>query len=839
MRNKSLIYNLVFCLFTSIGTASAQHNVNITGRLTDSLSLAKISNALVSLYIKDSLITQTTVNDDGAFDLTIKTRARTATLKFSHLNYFSKSLPIKTTRNLIALGIIELMQKSIRLSEVSITAKATMVLKRNKDTLEADFSKQNFKRYVMTERALEIIPGLKVIDSKVFYNGEEIGDVKVGDRDFVFDSRFLMQNLPGFTISKVQIIEQADKSGKKTRKLNIVLRNNQKKAYLFDTNLSKGTASSNWNSFTGARIDSLYQLGIRIQSNSINQLSDAWDLPAIIRGNQLPGLLKSRKLELSGFYQLNKQTSIDLKYQDNRQTSDVKQSSSILDLISKEQSELNNTINTINNNHTLNLIIRKTLDSLTSLTIKINGQLSDNEANNSSKYISSNENKSDTTKFQSKKIFKGQEGSIVFTFDKLKSASKKNLYDFEFRAGTNSGENKDYLTDMTGDSLENRKVKNNSLGLSYRLNLYADKYSSIQTFVNSDLRFFSIENITPERMNANIRSAQTNLGFRYGIDKNQTMFSADLSFFNYNLNSNINASYNVPGFISNLSYSYVFKNKRKISLNFSSDYTLPTIQQITGIAPFGQQQLLTILPNSDLKPEQRFNLNLKYNFIKYLTIDLGAAYNTDKIENIFITTTEATPVIKYINSGNMKDISGSITFDISLLRNKMTISNSLGGKYSEANYLLKNAFIPNNMVSLYNNFSLTYKTTRNLNLEYRAQVNKIKYLNDLYPNNLTIGHNLTFNYIIKEFFEVSINWNVINYHNYLNSNEKTNILNTIISKKILKSRKIMIFTKLNNILNNKVNQFTLSNIDRIQYTKTNSIGRYFLFGINYKISTFK
>ena len=834
-----MIYNLVFCLFISIGTASAQHNVNITGRLTDSLSLAKISNVLVSLYIKDSLITQTTVNDDGAFDLTIKTRARTATLKFSHLNYFSKSLTIKTTRNLIALGIIELMQKSIRLNEVSITAKAAMVLKKNKDTLEADFSKQTFKRYVMTERALEIIPGLKVIDSKVFYNGEEIGDVKVGDRDFVFDSRFLMQNLPGLTISKVQIIEQIDKSGKKTRKLNIVLRDNQKKAYLFDTNLSKGTALSNWNSFTGARIDSLYQLGIRIQSNSINQLSDAWDLPAITRGNQLPGLLKSRKMELSGFYQLNKYTSIDLKYQDNRQTSDIKQNSSILDLISKEQSELNSIINTRNNDHTLNLIVRKKLDSLTSMTIRINSQSSNNESYNNSNYISYNEKKTDTTKFQSQKSFKGQEGSIVLAFDRLKKASKKNFYDFEFRAGTNSGENKDHLINMTGDSLENRKVKNNSLGLSSRLNLYEDKYSSIQTYVNSDLKFFAIENIVPERMNANIRSAQNNLGFRYGINKNQTMLSADLSLFSYNLNSNINASYSVPGFISNLSYSYVLKNKHKINLNFSSDYTLPTIQQITGIAPFGQQQLLTILPNSDLKPEQRFNLNLKYNFKKYLTIDLGAAYNTDKIENIFITTAEATPVIRYINSGNMKGMSGSITFDINLLKNKMTITNALGGKYNEANYLLKNEFIPNNMVSLYNNFSLTYKTTRNLNLEYRAQINQIKYLNDLYPDNLTVSHDLIFNYPIKDLIEANINWNIIKYHNYLNLNNNTNMLNISISRKILKSKKILLFTKFNNILNNKANQFTSLNIDRIQYNNTNNLGRYFLFGFNFKISTFK
>ncbi|MGY0035068.1 hypothetical protein [Pedobacter sp. NJ-S-72] len=409
MKNKSLIYNLVFCLFISIGTVSAQNNVNIKGRLSDTISLAKIKNALVSLYIKDSLITQTTVNDDGTFDIAVKIKAKIAMLKFSHLNYFNKSIAIKTNKNFVNLGTVELMQKSIRLNEVNITAKSAMVLKKNKDTLEADFSKQNFKRYVMTEKALEIIPGLKVIDSKVFYNGEEIGDVKVGERDFVFDSRFLMQNLPGFTISKVQIIEQADKSGKKTRKLNIVLRDSQKKAFLFDTNLSKGTESSNWNSFTSARIDSLYQLGIRMQSNSINQLSDAWDLPAIITGNQLPGLISTRKLELSGFYQLSKHTSIDLKYQDSRQASKIEQNSNILDLISKEQSALNSGSNSIDKAHMLNLIIRNKIDSITNMSIRVKSQISDNNAINISSFIANRQEKVDTVKFESQRSFKGKE----------------------------------------------------------------------------------------------------------------------------------------------------------------------------------------------------------------------------------------------------------------------------------------------------------------------------------------------------------------------------------------------------------------------------------------------
>ncbi|MGY0035067.1 hypothetical protein [Pedobacter sp. NJ-S-72] len=129
---------------------------------------------------------------------------------------------------------------------------------------------------------------------------------------------------------------------------------------------------------------------------------------------------------------------------------------------------------------------------------------------------------------------------------------------------------------MAGDSLENRKVENNYLGLSYRLNFHLDKYSSIQAYVNTDLKFFAGEYINPEKINSNVKSLQNNLGFRYTTNRKQTAFSVDLSAFTYNLTSNINASYNVPGFVSNITYSHLLKNKHKISFNFNSDYTLPT-----------------------------------------------------------------------------------------------------------------------------------------------------------------------------------------------------------------------------------------------------------------------
>ncbi|WP_158799713.1 hypothetical protein [Pedobacter sp. L105] len=48
--------------------------------------------------------------------------------------------------------------------------------------------------------------------------------------------------------------------------------------------------------------------------------------------------------------------------------------------------------------------------------------------------------------------------------------------------------------------------------------------------------------------------------------------------------------------------------------------------QITGIAPFGQQQVLDIQANPGLKPEEIFSLDLKYIFKKYLNVDLEGSF---------------------------------------------------------------------------------------------------------------------------------------------------------------------------------------------------------------------
>ncbi|PTT02033.1 hypothetical protein DBR11_05925, partial [Pedobacter sp. HMWF019] len=284
--------------------------------MVDSLSFDKIESGIIAFYAdNDSLIIRSSVKRNGSFSFSVAERIKYGVLKVSCLNYSNKILHVKINSNLIDVGVVKLKQNVINLKEVNIVShNPPILLKEIKDTLEADFSGQYFEKYLMTGNALEVVPGIKIVGSKLFFNGEEIGDIKVGEKEFLFDNDFLMQNLPGRTIKKIQIISKADKYGKKNKRLNIVLKDKDKHASIYDLVISRGTKSSNLNAITASRMDSLFQIGIRTQSNNLNQISSVWDFRALNRVNDIFGFSKTKNLEIPGIFEINKKTTLNLRY---------------------------------------------------------------------------------------------------------------------------------------------------------------------------------------------------------------------------------------------------------------------------------------------------------------------------------------------------------------------------------------------------------------------------------------------------------------------------------------------------------------------------------------------
>lgn len=833
-----IVVTVVMSIFILQYNIQAQDIVNISGKIIDSTSTISVENVTLSVYQKDKIIFSTLSNEDGTFNIRLNKDVDSFSVYFKHINYFLKTVPfVVQKRSNFNLGIINLAQKSISLQEVNITSKNRISLKKNRDTLTADFSNFEFNRSVMTNKALESIPGIKVINSKVYFNGEEIEDVQVGDRNFIFDQKFMLQNLPGFTISKVKIINKKDGSGNVRKRINIILKDENQSAYLFDNNLSKGTSSSNWGSVSSAKIDRLYQIGLRMQHNNINLFSDAWDSESLSNSTNIQGLHKLTTIDLSGLYIIDKKNTIDLKYRNNKQISEVKQTTSIVNVTSsgETESEIENNNNTKNNFHHLNISLKKDIDSLTVMKIGGEAKIINNNSENSSIFKIEDQNITSN----STKNFKGNETSIFLNIDRMKKSDKSNFYDFQLLTGKNKGNNDDYISTNLTDSATNTKLENEYIEANYKIKFSLSKISTLELYSKNNYKKFASVDDLERTNNSQVSSFQSYLGFRLALTEGTEQFSLNLSHMNYSLRSNLENAFHIKGVSSSINYNNILNNSNSISLAFSNEYLLPSIGQITGIPNLGEQPVLNMKSNFELKPEQIFNFSVKYGIKNGISVNLKTYYANNKIENILITSPSKFPEIQYINSKAAKSVALNVGYSKSILQDKMQIGGTIGSKYSESNYLSNNLSIPNNMLSSYLSILYKFNPSKILTLEYSGEFSNYHYFNISQLKNTIISNNVITKHELGDRYEFSSQFRFVNYLNNLNSTTNANIINFITSYKLLKSKSIKTFISINNILNSDNGQLITSSIDRVQYFKINSLGRYFLFGLNYKISTFK
>lgn len=830
--------NICILIFIFQINLAAQNKVKIIGQFVDSISRDGIGKVSFSLYQNDSILFHSLSNENGFFNLNINTNSKTFKVRFTHINYLPRTVDIVLQKNsALDLGIIDLKQNSISLKEVNIISNSTLIIEKHDDTLTADFSKHQFKSYVMTNKALQIIPGIKVANSKVYLNGVEIDDIRVGDRNFIFDKNFLLQNLPGFTISKVKIIEMTDDFGRKYNRINIILKSVDQSAYLFNSNLSKGTNSSNWASLSSARIDSLYQVGVRIQHNNINIFSDAWDTESLTTPINIPGLNMLTTVDISAFYQIDKKTSIDFKYRNNEQNSKVKQENSIINLVSKDnvESKLENKIENKNEFQNFNFLTKKKLNHLTSISIGNETKISDNKSNNVSNFFINYSNLNST----STRNFKGKDVEFFLNIDRLKKSQKAPFFNLEVRAEIKQGRNLDKLIENLLESTTNRNVNISHAEASYKMNLNIGKSILLQAYTNNNIGKFTSDDKVAGSNNVDINSLQSSSGFKLVRKKNNSSINIDLSHITYILKNDSYNNTHINALSSNINYSNQFKNRNKISVTFSNDYSLPTVNQITGIPNFGEQPILNVKSNFDLNPEKRYNFGITYSLKTSFTLDVKTYYVQNKIENIFITNPTKLPELQYINSNGTKGLTFNLSYTKKASKDEMYITGTIGSKYSESNYFSEAGTFPNNVFSTFLNLTYNYSPLKTMKLNFISEFSTIYYFNVNQSRNSTLSNTVLTRYELGDRCDISAEFKLRNYMSGNDVNMSSRIINLIITNKLFASRSFGVFVSANNILNSDNGQLILSSIDRLQYFKTNSLGRYFLFGINYKISTFK
>lgn len=830
---------LFFFIATSNLFAQSQDHRIVKGRVVDSVFLMPVEGVLVSFYQNDTLINTQASDDEGLFSLLIGSRVTSGRMKFSHINYSTKIFSVKPASGVMILDSIKLKQNFVVLKEVNIVSKSKgITLTNNRDTLEADFSDEHFEKYFMIEKALALVPGLKILDSKFYFNGEEINDVKVDGTNFIFDNEFLLKNVPGMVIKKAQIITKADGiSGKK--RLNLVLKDDSKEAYIVDFLAAKGTKSSNWGALTLTKLDSLFKIGFRMQSNNINQYLNTWDASTANRiNNSALGKNVRRIIELSSQYIFNQRTSLNFDYKYLNQESRNEQQSIIIDLIDGEkqkQTNLNSVYELNRLSHDLNITLNSKLDSITNFTINAKGRTFSSSSKSEATFIYNNIEAEKSNLLASNRLYSGNEIEFVTSYDKLRRSDKTSFSNTTFILSYSNGIDRDTLENPVGNQFLDKVNDNLKLKLDNNFNFKINNNSALQSYFNGNFnrqssRMFGIAN--------NIKTYDNALGLKYYLNKGKIIYSVDASVFHYLLNYTDNESYNVLGIVSKMSFDYAFKANQKVSLTFKHIYNLPSIMQITGVETVGEQQILKINPNFALLPERVSDLNIKYNFKDLVNLDLGSSYSSNKIES-YINNNLEFPVIQYINVDNSTSVYIDLKISKFFLQKKMYLEQSLRGNYSRYHFYSKEVLALNSVIFVTYNLSSKYRINKKLRIGALFDASRASYLNKDIMRVFSWKSQLNVDYDMGKDLSFFLEGQLSDKNVSYNGSKILSVLNFVLTKNVLKNKNLAIFFQANNVFDSRALQILYSDANKLQYSNLVSMGRYFLLGINYKFNTFK
>lgn len=232
---------LSISLFSNILTA--QEICKISGIVVDSLNIG-LYNVSITVYDTDGKGNGFTYTDkSGHFNLQLQCNQK-GNIHIEALGFKSQVIPVDAKQMSEQVKFV-LSDREGQIDEVIV--KARVPIKMKGDTIEFDAVSFQTGNEENLEDVLKKLPGIKIDNGKVYYEGKEIKNFTVEGREiFGGNMKLVNKNLPSGAISKVQI----DKKFKKNPfanslqqdddfSLNIVLKED-KKSLVFG-NVSAGT----------------------------------------------------------------------------------------------------------------------------------------------------------------------------------------------------------------------------------------------------------------------------------------------------------------------------------------------------------------------------------------------------------------------------------------------------------------------------------------------------------------------------------------------------------------------------------------------------------------------
>ncbi len=672
---------------------------NITGTVVDSISQQPLISATVFLEaVKDStLITYSITDADGKFELTGNTG-------YQYLNFYTSFQGYKEVAQVIdlskkrefSMGAIALSNDIESLGDVVVTArKAPITLKQ--DTLEFNAKSFNTRADATLEDVVKELPGVELDkDGNITVNGKAITKIRVNGKEFFGDDpQVALKNLPKEIIDKIQVTESkteeqrqaGDDGDDNASEINITIDEDKNKGWF--SRLTAGGGTDDRYSLSG--IVNYFKNDLRISalgsSNNINspgfsfdEIYDAIGGAAYSVTNGFnggnTGITSSRSAGLNFSNEFSKKVEAEGNYfygsTDNISETETRRTTFLPDRSFSTNSS--STGNAIGENHRFGTRVTVKPDTLTSISFRPSGTISNDNNFSTRSSVSLDENGNlindlETTS-ASESDNRNLEGNIYISrrlktegsFISLSAGVEDSQNDSDDRF--NSIRNT-FNSSGTNTEIQNQLIQQRSQNTSYRLRpryrqaLDSNWRASIEYRYDyrdqkNERSVFDIDDSTGNRdfnaqlsNNFNVISVQQRpeLGVRYEKDDLRLEFSSGYIFQSLESEDVLNQvsfDKDFGNIALDASIRYKVGKFGRIRLSYDNSINVPGVRQLQPVVD-QTNPLNLVVGNPDLDASTRNNWRINinnYNWEKGQGFFLGGNYNTVENAVTSITTTD-------------------------------------------------------------------------------------------------------------------------------------------------------------------------------------------------------
>lgn len=877
---KKLYLSIIFILFSII---TFSQSLKITGKVVDKNDKLPLPGA--NIVIVDSLNTDnlkgTTTDKEGLFSFNSK--KGTYKVRVSFIGYNSFERIIHLNKKAINFGTIFLDMDREMLNEVKVERKIPPTIQKG-DTTQFNAAAFKTNPDASAKEMVLKMPGFMIVDGKILFQGEEIKQVLIDDREFFGKEAIdALINIPVDIIKSIKVYEYQSEQAKFTgfkdftqaKTINIITKNGFHNLTFGEVGISGG----NNNEYSADGSINIFAGDQRMSANSRVNRYDSKD-----------HRIKNRSKSFGFYYnnKINEKSEIggNYSYRDNENKSTSEIDRTYISSELKGQNFKQNSISESNSrSQNLNLRWDYKINENNSFIFMPYASYSKNKSNSISSSetfekealinssSNSNFNDSKSLNFNNSFLFfhrfnkKGRTISINVSQNLGNNDNDGNQASETGLDSDNSkkiikqlinsdGRNKSFSTDITFTE----KISDNLMArISYN-NSYTNNHSDKKAF-NID-EFGEISSETDIQTSKDYKNIRTENGIVAGVQYRTEKITFSLNSEYRSLVQKNKEKFpeisdnrsNFNQFIPSIRFRYTFKKGNNISFDYRSSVSNPSINQLQNVLD-NTNPLFLRTGNPDLNQSRSHYINGSYSYSNLKTgsllmLSAGLSFTDNYISNETIYARNDTTLnngiflpkggqfSRPINMDGSISARSNITYGIPLnfIKSRLNFDTSLSYRRSPNSINSKKSFSNNYQISQGITIASNISEKLDFNLSSRSS---LSFLDN--SGTSTKSKRLTQSSNLRFF------WNPIgklimrtNLRNIINDDLKGDYYkinwtwDMSIGTKLFKKRQGEISITARDLLNNKDNIYHYVSDLYIQDSKTSVVNRYYLIKFSYR-----